>query len=120
MMLALSATGIHIGVIIIGGRAAALCTRRDIESQAQPFAELGKADFARYTRHCDRLQLAGVLILHTSVLFLAFSLFTYYVFPSILLVASGIGAYSIFRVGFWKISVTRENLMVWKSSTLKK
>lgn len=123
MLLGLTAIGIHIGVIIAGGRAAALCMRLAsvdrrspdrIEAQADDtkrIAELRNVDFGSYVTHCERLQLFGAIILLTSFLFLSFSMFTHWALPWILLAGSAGGGCFVF-IWFWRVSVTRENANV--------
>ncbi|RDB27527.1 hypothetical protein Hypma_003839 [Hypsizygus marmoreus] len=116
LLLALSATGVHLGVIVVGGRAAALCfrlaavARSPSQVEANIIADFKDINFYRYITYCNRLQLIGAMLLLSSFLFLTFSLFSHHAFFWVLLGASILGGFSIFRIGFWKASVTRENV----------
>ncbi|RDB27491.1 hypothetical protein Hypma_003840 [Hypsizygus marmoreus] len=121
MLLGLSAMGIHIGVIVVGGRAAALCFRLAAatshttssarrQAHADLISHMKEVDFYRYTKYCDQLQLIGAIVLLSAFLLLAFSLFTHWQLPWILLAASVVGGCSVFMTGFWTASVTGENV----------
>ena len=122
MSIALLAAGLHVGVIIVGSRAAALCFRlgsvtgdtdKELEDQGWDdtalINELRNVTFVRYVVYCERLHLIGILMLLASILYLSFSLFTLKAPPYVFLAASAAGALSIFATGFWSVSVTREN-----------
>jgi hypothetical protein len=118
MLFSLLATGVHLGVIIVGGRATSLCFRiaatpkPETDPEVADFREgLRHVDFARYIAYCERLQLAGTMFLLLSILFIAFFLFTHIVFPLILVGTSVLGGMSVYRTGFWSVSVVRENIM---------
>ncbi|KAF8067903.1 hypothetical protein FPV67DRAFT_1669772 [Lyophyllum atratum] len=123
MLLGMAATGLHIGVIVVAGRAAALCFRlsaaavRDESksihcSKRLPSLEgsrhFAQVDFFRYIKYCDHLQLVASMMLLCFFLFLAYSMFTLKVFFWILFGASTIGGFSVFNTGFWKVSLARE------------
>lgn len=138
MFLSLLATGSHIGVIIIAGRAAALCMRLaahtrfvhhiDLENSFRENSKPGfkpkvsslhdiaalnlhEADFYLYVTYCERLQLSGTICLGVTIIFLTFSIFQYRVFPVLLVTAAVCGSLAVCWMGFWKLSVTREYIL---------
>ncbi|KAG6907973.1 hypothetical protein DXG01_006698 [Tephrocybe rancida] len=115
MFLGMSAVGLHIGIIVVGGRATALCFRLaarlpdDIDVEANTRTrELAAVDFYRYVRYCEHLQLLASITLLGFFLFLAYTMFTHKTFFWLLLASSAIGGFSVFNTGFWKVSVSWE------------
>jgi hypothetical protein len=125
MLLAFIAMGCHFGIIFVGGRATAVCFRiatppsSDLDTEAAAredpvhaeFREtLRKVDFTRYVTYCERLLLLGTLFLIASMLFMAFFVFSQLVYPVVICGLSLVGAFSVFRTGFWNMSVLREDI----------
>ena len=125
LLLAFIAIGCHFGIIFVGGRATAVCFRiatpptLNLDSEAAAsedpvhaeFREsLRKVDFTRYVTYCERLLLLGTLFLMASMLFMAFFVFSRRAYPIVICGLSLIGAYIVFRTGFWSMSVLREDI----------
>lgn len=131
MLLGLLATGFHLFVIVVSGRAAALCARLSSIYGQSPYHDklsvvLGDADkvfvegikgirFIRYVKYCDRLHLIGALMILASFLTLSFSLFMDWKYPMFLLIVSLGGGFSVYNTGFWKVSIVKETIEKVKS-----
>jgi hypothetical protein len=127
MFFSFIATGCHFGLIVVAGRATALCFRIattptsqiDIEGLAAPEDEihaefreaLRKVDFTRYVTYCERLLLLGTFFLIVSMLFMAFLVFSQLGYAVALVVLSLGGGWSVYRTGFWSVSILGENVM---------
>lgn len=125
----LIAVGVHLSVIVIGGRAVVLCFRIASLHRASPeellkqgwggkpehelLEGLQRVDFVKYIMDCERLQFAAILLLLTSCLYSAFSLFTHQTFPVLLVAAAVMGGGLIFCTGFWEISVLNQIVICW-------
>lgn len=136
MSVGLFAAAFHTGVIIVGSRAAALCFRlcsvtgdTDKELKEQGWDDtdlinqLRNVTFARYTIYCERLHLIGTLMLHASILYLSFSLFTLKAPPYVILGGSALVMLSILSTGFWSVSMMRESgkaLLNWGQAVISR
>lgn len=134
-LLCMVVIGLHFGVIIVGGRAWALCFRlvadcdthsgkqlsdieamgsepidSDFDSHWDHIARYRKIPFYRYVAYCERAQLIGTLLLFVAMLLMQFSLFSENVLPWVFLGAAIILVFSIYLTGFWDVSVTRANI----------
>jgi len=125
MLFSFIAMGCHFGVIIVGGRATAVCFRIatpptshiDVEAAAPEdpahavFREtLRRVDFTRYITYCERLLLLGTFFLLASMLFMAFFIFSQLVYPLVLAGLSLLGACTVYRTGFWSVSALNEDI----------
>jgi hypothetical protein len=127
MLISFIATGCHFGVILVAGRATALCfriatpptsqmdiaglTAHEDEMHAEFRESLRTVDFTRYVTYCERLLLLGTFFLIGSILFLAFFVFSQLVYPLVLITLSLGGGLSIYRTGFWNVSILGENVL---------
>ncbi|KAG5634700.1 hypothetical protein H0H81_001057 [Sphagnurus paluster] len=113
-LLGLIATGIHVGIIIVAGRAAGLCFRATGSSESLARIEAGCRDkqsftvdsFYRYVQYCERLQLIASIMLLGFLLFLSYAMFKHQAFFWVLFAASCVGGFSVFDIGFWKVSAS--------------
>ncbi|KAF9458181.1 hypothetical protein BDZ94DRAFT_1271445 [Collybia nuda] len=111
--------GLHFGVIIVGGRAWALCfrlaagcdTSLDLEAASQDqksnseyawdhIDRYRKIPFYRYVAYCERVQLIGTLLLLISMLLMQFALFSNKIFSWIFLGVPATLAVSIYLTDF--------------------
>ena len=125
------AIGFHLFAALIAARAGMICFRisksigaldpQTIEGQPDDRLELpvhsshdGRlhiADFQRFLVLCEQLQLIGTTIYFPSALFLIFYLFEDRIeFAIVIYAMTGIGAWAVFRLGFWKVSVLWHDL----------
>lgn len=135
-LLCMVVIGLHFGVIIVGGRAWALCFRlvadcdtylgkqspdieaacsepidsSDFDSDWDHIARYRKVRFYRYVVYCERAQLIGTLLLLVSMLLMQFSLFSEKFLPWVFLGVAIVLVVSIYLTGFWDVSVTRANI----------
>ena len=71
---------------------------------------LHTSDFQRFLVLCEQLQLIGTTIYFPSALFLIFYMFERIEFAIVIYAMTGIGAWAVFRLGFWKVSVLWHDL----------
>ena len=72
--------------------------------------QLHTSDFQRFLVLCEQLQLIGTTIYFPSALFLIFYMFERIEFAIVIYAMTGIGAWAVFRLGFWKVSVLWHDL----------
>ena len=68
------------------------------------------SDFQRFLVLCEQLQLIGTTIYFPSALFLIFYMFDRIEFSIVIYALTGIGAWAVYRLGFWKVSVLWHDL----------
>lgn len=71
--------------------------------------QLKTSDFHRFLVLCEQLQLIGTTLYFPSALFLIFYMFEME-FAIVIYVMTGIGAWAVYRLGFWKVSVLWHDL----------
>ncbi|RDB17312.1 hypothetical protein Hypma_001662 [Hypsizygus marmoreus] len=128
MWLGLSVMGLHINVILVGGRACALCSRLHAASPkplracalcsplqaASPkelppsLAKFSDINFERFVQYCHRVQVLAALLLPTSLHFLSYPMFSNHAFFWVLLAGAFLGVLLMKRIGFFTISLTGE------------
>ena len=67
-------------------------------------------DFHRFLVLCEQLQLIGTTLYFPSALFLVFYMFERMEFAIVIYAMTGIGAWAVYRLGFWKVSVLWHDL----------
>ena len=67
--------------------------------------QLHTSDFQRFLVLCEQLQLIGSSLYFPSALFLIFYMFERIEFAIVIYALTGIGAWAVYRLGFWKVSV---------------
>jgi hypothetical protein len=116
LLLSFIAAGCHFGIIIVAGRAQALCHRMGAHepktsTEIQFWKRVKEMNFANYVRYCERLLLAGTLLLITTMLFMSFWCFSRRIYPWILTAVSAVLISTIFLHGYWGVSLSREYLL---------
>ena len=74
------------------------------------YDRLHTSDFQRFIVVCEQLQLIGTTIYFPSALFLIFYMFDRIEFAIVIYAMTGIGAWAVYRLGFWKVSVLWHDL----------
>ena len=72
--------------------------------------QLEIVDFQRFLVLCEQLQSIGTIIYIPSALFLIFYMFERMEFAIVIYAMTSIGAWAVFRLGFWKVSVLWHDL----------
>ena len=129
MFFSFIAIGFHLFAILVAARAGMICFRlsktldthlstdRDtpdsqtVEENPMPYdKQLEMVDFQRFLVLCEQLQLIGMIIYLPSALFLIFYMFERKEFSIVIYAMTGIGAWAVYRLGFWKVSVLWDDL----------
>lgn len=114
LFIALLSAAFQFGVVVVAGRAAALCYRLVYHRPRRPGGERCRAvsldDFRRYCRTCERMYLIGMAFFFASIIFLVFFMFTHTAYSVAYLCISVTGGILLYRTGFLQISVTLEAL----------
>lgn len=108
MFLGFLATGMHLGTVIVAGRAAALSFRH----AAEEHPENRLKEFRGYFFICEQLQLTATALFLSTLLFVIFYMFSHIAYPIALYVTSGVGAYLLYRTGFWRASILVEDFRI--------
>ncbi|KDR69943.1 hypothetical protein GALMADRAFT_160121 [Galerina marginata CBS 339.88] len=113
MWLAFLASGVHLWVAIVAGRAALLSLPSENKPKTRP--ELVEKDLVHFLVLCEQLQLLGTIIFAPSALILIPKTFDREWFGISLYIMAVASIFFIFRAGFWKASVLANNFMgVWE------
>jgi hypothetical protein len=72
--------------------------------------QLHTSDFHRFLVLCEQLQLLGTTVYLPSALYLLFYMFERKEFAIVIYAMTGIGAWAVYRLGFWKVSVLWHDL----------
>jgi hypothetical protein len=129
MFFSFIAIGFHLFATLVAARAGMLCFRlsKSLDSHlsashdapdSQTLEEnpirydkqLDMFDFQRFLILCEQLQLTGMTIYLPSALFLIFYMFERIEFAIVIYAITGIGAWAVYRLGFWKLSVLWDDL----------
>jgi len=122
MLLSFIATGVHLAAILIAGRAGNLCYRRAKSLDLHLYlTRIHVGDFQKFRTICEHLQLVGTIIFIPSILFLVYFLFVQKVFVYILYGMSFCALVTVYRIGFWKISILWDDIRgVWARRVIRK
>lgn len=112
MLLSFIATGVHLATVLVAGRAGNLCFHRakNVDLHVS-LKDTSIKEFQRLRTLCDHLQLIGTLIFIPSILFMLYFLFVQKIFAYILYGMSLCAVVTVYRIGFWKVSILWEDIM---------
>ena len=139
MFLSVIAIGFHLFAALVGARASMICfrisksldihqaivgapdsqtahpnvnnlDRLELPTHSWYDRRLQTSDFQRFVVLCEQLQLIGTIIYFPLALLLIFYMFERMEFAIVIYTMAGIGAWAVYRLGFWKVSVLWHDL----------